>query len=236
VKTKIINNLKEIYISLLNIAYPNLCVPCGEVLMKGEQCLCLSCLYNIPKTNYHLECDNSVEKRFWGKIPIFRATAFFYFEKGSNFQKLLHDLKYKNNKNLGFVLGKHAGADLLNCSDFSSIDTIVPVPLHPKKLKTRGYNQSEWIGKGLSEIMNKPQNTTNLVRVKENVSQTRKSVYERYENTEGIFDLKDDRIFEGKHILLVDDVLTTGSTLEACVQALLKTKDVKISIFTLAIA
>jgi ComF family protein len=137
---------------------------------------------------------------------------------------------------LGYVLGKYAGADLLDCPDFLSVDTIVPVPLHPKRLKSRGYNQSEWIGKGLAEIMNKPQNIENLVRVKENVSQTRKSVYERYENTEGIFDLQDDTLFEGQHILLVDDVLTTGSTLEACVQALLKTKNVKISIFTLAIA
>ena len=228
--------LKPLLTDLLNIIYPNLCVTCGEILMRGERCLCLSCLYNVPKTNYHLESDNPIEVRFWGKVPTFRATAFFFFNKGSAFQKLLHDLKYKNNKKLGFVLGKYAGADLLNCSDFSSVNTIVPVPLHPKKFRQRGYNQSEWIGKGLSEIMNIPQNTENLIRIKENVSQTQKSVYQRYENTEGIFALNDEKLFEGQHILLVDDVLTTGSTLEACVQALLKTKDIKISIFTLAVA
>ena len=228
--------LKPILTDLLNIIYPNLCVTCGEILMRGEQCLCLSCLYNVPKTNYHTQRDNPLEERFWGKISAFRGTAFFFFNKGSVFQKLLHDLKYKNNKKLGYVLGKYAGADLLNCPDFSTIDTIVPVPLHPKRLKQRGYNQSEWIGKGLSEMMNKPQNTENLIRVKENVSQTQKSVYERYENTEGIFALNDEKLFEGQHILLVDDVLTTGSTLEACVQVLLKTENIKISIFTLAVA
>jgi len=224
------------FIDLLNIMYPNLCVTCGETLMKGEQYLCLSCLYNIPKTNYHLERENPVEKRFWGKIPLFRGTAFFFFQKGSPFQKLLHDLKYKGDKELGMVLGKYAGADLLVSPDFLSVDTIIPVPLHPKKYQKRGYNQSEWIGKGLSEIMGKPQDTKNLIRVKENVSQTKKSVYERYENTEGIFQLKDETLFEGQHILLVDDVLTTGSTLEACAQALLKTKNIKVSVFTLAMA
>ena len=216
--------------------YPKLCVVCGEILMKGEQSLCLFCLYNIPKTNYHLRQDSPIEKRFWGKFSLFRGTAFFFFEKGSPFQKLLHNLKYKGDKELGYVLGKYAGIDLMDSSDFLSIDTILPVPLHPKKYQKRGYNQSEWIGKGLSEIMNRPQNINNLIRVKENVSQTKKSVYERYENTEGIFELKDDNIFEGKHVLLVDDVLTTGSTLEACAQALLKTKNIKISVFTLAIA
>jgi len=228
--------LKEIYHSLLSICYPDLCVPCGELLVKGEEALCLNCLYNLPKTNFHLQNDNPVEERFWGKIQLFRATAFFYFEKGSNFQKLLHNLKYKNDKNLGYVLGKYAAADLMESPDFLTVDTIVPVPLHQNKLKTRGYNQSEWIGKGLSEIMNIAQDSTNLIREKENPSQTNKSVFERYENTEGIFDIKDKALFEGQHILLVDDVLTTGSTLEACVHALKKTKDIKISIFTLALA
>jgi ComF family protein len=219
-----------------NLMYPNLCIICGENLNKNEQHLCITCLHGIPKTNYHLHADNPVEKSFWGKVPVYRGTAFFFFQKGSPFQKLLHSLKYKSNKEIGQHLGKYAAVDLLDSDDFATIDVIIPVPLHPKKYKIRGYNQSEWIGKGLSEILEKPQDTTTLIRVTENTTQTKKSVFERFENTEGIFELKDKTILEGKHVLLVDDVLTTGSTLEACMRALLETQNIKISVFTLAVA
>lgn len=219
-----------------NLLFPDLCVVCGENLLKNEQHICFTCLHAIPKTNYHLLTDNPIEKRFWGKIPVFRGTAFFFFQKGSPFQKLLHALKYKGNKEIGEVLGKYAAADLLDSADFASVDVIVPVPLHPKRYKKRGYNQSECIAKGLSTILGKPQDTTTLHRVRENTTQTKKSVYERFENTEGIFELLDKNTFSGKHILLVDDVLTTGSTLEACIQVLLLSEDIKISIFTLAAA
>jgi len=219
-----------------NLMYPDLCLVCGESLLQNEQHLCLNCLYNIPKTNFHLQNANPIEKRFWGKVPIYRGTAFFFFQKGSAFQKLLHSLKYKGNKEVGQVLGKYAAVDLLDSEDFASIDVIIPVPLHAKKLEKRGYNQSEWIGNGLSEILKIPQDVTTLCRVKENVTQTKKSVFERYENTEGIFELKDKNALIGKHILLVDDVLTTGSTLEACVRVLIEIDDVKVSIFALAVA
>lgn len=221
---------------LFCIMYPDLCVVCGENLQKQEQQLCLSCLHTLPKTNYHLEIDNNIEKRFWGKVELFRATAFFHFQKGSPFQKILHSLKYKDNKELGYILGKYAAVDLLESADFKSIDIIIPVPLHPKKLKERGYNQSEWIAKGLSEIMSKPQYTKVLTRTKENTTQTKKSVFERFENTVGIFQIVGSADIEGKHILLIDDVLTTGSTLEACIKALLEIKGVKVSVFTLAVA
>jgi len=219
-----------------NLMYPDLCLVCGENLIKNEHHLCLACLHAIPKTNYHLVADNPIEKRFWGKVPICRGTAFFFFQKGSPFQKLLHHLKYKGNKEIGKVLGKYAAADLLESPDFASVDVIIPVPLHPNKYKKRGYNQSEWIGKGLSEIFGKPQDTTSLLRVQENATQTKKSVFERFENTAGIFELKDNTTLAGKHVLLVDDVLTTGSTLEACIRALLATEGIKVSIFTVAVA
>jgi ComF family protein len=224
------------FVDFFNLMYPDLCLVCGENLMKTEQHLCLSCLHGIPKTNFHLQNDNPIEKRFWGKVAVYRCTAFFFFQKGSPFQKLLHCLKYKGNKEIGELLGKYAACDLIDSSDFSTVDVIIPVPLHPKKYKTRGYNQSEWIGKGLSEILQKPQNITSLIRVKENTTQTKKSVFERYENTEGIFELKDKELLEGKHVLLVDDVLTTGSTLEACIQSLQKVNGIKVSVFTLALA
>lgn len=219
-----------------NLMYPNLCIVCSENLLKNEHHLCITCLHGIPKTNFHLIHDNPIEKRFWGKVPVFRGTAFFFFQKGSPFQKLLHCLKYKGNKEIGQVLGKYAATDLLDSPDFALVDVIIPVPLHPQKHKIRGYNQSEWIGKGLSEILDKPQDTRTLIRVRENTTQTKKSVFERYENTEGIFDLTDKTTLSGKHVLLVDDVLTTGSTLEACISALLETDGIKISVFTLAVA
>ena len=224
------------FLDFFNLLYPDLCVVCAENLHKNEEHICISCLNSIPKTNYHHIPDNPIEKRFWGKVPIHRATAFFHFQKGSHFQKLLHALKYKGNKEIGQLIGKYAAVDLLESPDFSSIDVIIPVPLHPGKYKLRGYNQSEWIGKGLSEILGKPQDTNTLVRVKENTTQTRKSVFERYENTEGIFKCIDMTALVGKHILLVDDVLTTGSTLEACINGLLSIEGVKVSVFTLAVA
>lgn len=224
------------FVDFFNLMYPDLCLVCGENLIKTEQHLCLSCLHSIPKTNFHLQIDNPIEKRFWGKVSVFRCTAFFFFQKGSPFQKLLHSLKYKGNKEIGELLGKYAACDLIDSKDFSTVDVIIPVPLHPTKYKTRGYNQSEWIGKGLSEILQKPQDITSLIRLKENTTQTKKSVFERYENTEGIFELKDIEILKGKHVLLVDDVLTTGSTLEACIKSLQKVNGIKISVFTLALA
>jgi len=224
------------FVDFFNLMYPDLCIVCGENLLKNEHHLCLACLHAIPKTNYHLIADNPIEKRFWGKVPVFRCTSFFFFQKGSPFQKLLHCLKYKGNKEIGEVLGKYAAADILVSPDFASVDVIIPVPLHPKKYKKRGYNQSEWIARGLSEILEKPQDIVTLVRVRENATQTKKSVFERYENTEGIFELSDLTILKNKHVLLVDDVLTTGSTLEACIRALLETEGIKVSVFTLAVA
>jgi len=224
------------FTDLIDLMFPNLCIVCGTNLLKNEHQLCLSCLHDIPKTNYHLMKENPIEKRFWGKVLVYKATSYFFFQKGSSFQKLLHILKYKGNKEIGELMGKYAAIDLLDSPDFTSIDLIIPVPLHPKKYKMRGYNQSEWIGKGISAILDKPQDISTLVRIRENATQTKKTVYERFENTEGIFELRDKTILEGKHVLLVDDVLTTGSTLEACVKALLETKGIKVSIFTLAVA
>ncbi len=228
--------IANLFTEFFNLLYPNLCIVCNENLHRNEHFLCLTCLHGIPKTNYHNTIDNPIEKRFWGKVPIQSSTAFFFFQKGSPFQKILHALKYKNNKEVGEVLGKYAAVDLLDSPNFTSIDVIIPVPLHPKKLQKRGYNQSEWICNGLSTILNKPLDTTSLIRIRENTTQTKKTVFERYENTDGIFELKNKTALIGKHILLVDDVLTTGSTLEACIIALLEAEGAKVSVFALAIA
>lgn len=228
--------IKDLFTELLNLIYPNCCLVCGENLLGSEQFVCLRCVNEIPKTNYHNRRDNEAEKRFWGKVDIFRATAFFHYQKGSAFQTLIHNLKYKGCKEVGDVLGRFAAADLIENEDFASIDYIVPVPLHPNKQRKRGYNQSEYIAKGIATVMQKQLETENLYRAIENPTQTKKSVYERFENTARIFALHSPQVFENKHILLVDDVMTTGSTLEGCVMAMKDVKNLKISLFTLAIA
>lgn len=228
--------MKKPFHELLNLIYPNLCLICGESLLRTEKQICLSCIQQIPRTNFHLQVDNPVEKKFWGKVPIFRGSSFYFFQKGSPFQKLLHELKYKDNHDIGVIMGQHAALDLLQSDDFKSIEIIIPLPLHPKKLILRGYNQSELIAKGLASIMEVSIDTTTLIRTKENTTQTKKTVFERFENTLGIFDVTDTKVLEAKHVLLVDDVLTTGSTLEAAVAALIQIPNIKISVFTLAIA
>lgn len=229
------NRVLQILRNLFDLVFPNQCVVCGENLQPDEQVLCMKCLYRIPRTNYHLKNNNPLEKRFWGKADVERATAFYFFSKGSPYRHLLHLLKYNKRTDVGSALGRYAAVDLLESEAFREFDYIVPVPLHPNKLKKRGYNQSECIANGLSEVLRVPVDTQTLIRVIENPTQTKKSVYERWENTNGIFDITSPERFEGKRILLVDDVLTTGSTLIACVQAL-KKSNCRVSVFTLASA
>lgn len=228
--------MKTLISNFLGLLYPNLCLICGENLLKSEHQICLKCINEIPRTNFHLQKDNPVEKRFWGKADIQKGTSFFFFTKGSPFQKLLHELKYHDNKEIGELMGKYAAVDLLVDETFSSVDYLVPIPLHPKKYAKRGYNQSELICNGISKIWNKPIEIKSLKRIRETATQTKKSVFERYENTAGIFEVIDKQAFENKHILLVDDVLTTGSTIEAAIKAVKQCEGVKVSIFTLAMA
>lgn len=225
--------VKNVIWEFLNLIYPNTCIACHKTLVHGEQHLCFPCLSNLAFTSFHLEPDNSIEQRFWGKFPIHRATALFFYQKGTNSQLILHHIKYKGNKELGEMMGLMLG-EKINQTPAFNVDMIIPVPLHPKKLAQRGYNQSEWIAKGIATKMNVPLDTRHLIRKIENPSQTKRGVYERWENTNGIFDLEDAHELRHKHILLVDDVITTGSTIEACVQALQKAGDIKISMAFLA--
>lgn len=226
----------SVFKHLIQLIYPNLCLVCTENLMAGENLVCLSCLSKLPYTDYHLQASNPIEQRFWGKFPVEGAASLYFYQKATAGQQLLHALKYKGEKQLGEFLGRQLGVRLAESAVFQTVDLVVPVPLHPKKYRKRGYNQSECICNGIAAALHVPVDFTNLERLVENPTQTRKGVYERWENTQGIFGVKDTALFAGKHILLVDDVLTTGSTLEACAQAILQAKGVKISIATLAVA
>ena len=230
------NSLAQHLNDLLEFFYPTLCVTCGNRLVMQEKFLCFECWNDLPVTNFHQQPGNKVEQLFWGRTKIESATAFFTYKKGSNYQHLIHYIKYKGMKELGFETGRRFGFVLNDSDQFKTIDAIVPVPLHPVKQKKRGYNQSEWIGKGISETMQKPLVVNNLIRQVYTSTQTRKNRFERWGNVENIFGVNNPEEFEGKHIILIDDVVTTGSTLEACAELLHKTDDTKVSIATLGFA
>lgn len=218
-----------------NLFFPDLCVVCNNHLLNQEELICTKCLYQLPKTNFHKQVDNPVSQLFWGRTKIEYATGLFSFYKGSKYQSMMHQFKYHGKKEIGYILGKYFGHQIKE-SVFREIDVIIPVPLHITKLKKRGYNQSEWLAKGLAESMNKKLDTKSLVRKVATETQTRKSRYDRWKNVERIFEIEDHKKLEGKHVLIVDDVVTTGSTLEACINVVLKIKDTKVSIATLAVA
>ncbi len=220
---------------LLNLLYPRLCVACDDLLEMNEQYICTKCLYHLPKTDFHLQENNEIEQMLKTWFDVCHASAFFFFQKGSPFQKLLHELKYKGQKGIGLVFGGYVGTDFVLADKFTDVDVVVPVPLHPKKLKQRGYNQSEWIAKGIAEKLGKPIDTEHLVRIVANKSQTKTfNAEERKKNVENIFFVTDTSFFDGKHVLIVDDVLTTGATIASCAEQILKANNVKISVVVLA--
>ena len=232
----IIRFFKTIFHDFFSLIYPRICPSCENSLLKNDLFLCTNCSFELPKTKFHNDKDNFVNQLFWGRVQLENATAYYYFIKKSKFQKLIHKLKYKGNRQIGFELGRLLGLELVESGWYKGIDFIVPVPLHPKREKKRGYNQSYWIAKGVADAMYIAVNNKNLYRSVETETQTRKSRTERWENVESIFKLKNDSLFEDKHILLIDDVVTTGSTLEACANTLLLAKNSKVSIATLAVS
>lgn len=218
------------------LIYPDLCAVCDSPLMHGEEVLCTRCSYKLPRTRNWNESDNEVAKIFWGRVYLLHACSFFYFRKGSRYQKLLHKLKYADRKDIGRYLGQQFGRELLAVDQLSNISAIIPVPLHPKKLRKRGYNQSEWIALGLSDTMSIPIITNALQRIVYTETQTRKGRLERWDNVSEVFAIAHKEKIKGKHILLVDDVVTTGATLEACAQVLITEGECEVSVATLACA
>lgn len=220
----------------LELFFPKICIICGNKLVTQEKFLCLDCYHDIPRTNFQTDPDNKAAQLLWGRVRAENVFSFYYFRKGSKYQKLVHYIKYKGLRELGYEAGKWMGGAMSANASLTGFDIVVPVPLHPRKEKQRGYNQSEWIARGISDFLGKPIVTDNLIRMVYSSTQTRKHRFERWKNVENIFTVKNTQPFAGKHLLLVDDVLTTGSTLESCSAGLMKIPGVKISVATLAYA
>ena len=217
-----------------NLIFPKLCCACSNSLLKNEVTICTGCILSLPKTNFHLDAENIVNKVFWGRVQSEMATSFYLFSKKSRVQSLLHNLKYKGNKEVGAVVGALLGNELKDAIYFQGIDVVVPVPLHKRKLKKRGYNQSEWIAKGVAESMDISINTETLIRKKDSQTQTKKKRYKRWENVAEIFGVLNNHL-DGKSVLLIDDVVTTGATIEACSQVLIN-QGCKVFVATIAYA
>lgn len=225
--------LKWVLEEITHFFYPNSCPVCQTKLLPKEMGVCLQCIYKLPKTNNFEEVNNFGEVLLAGRFPFERVSSFAFFTKEGLLQSLIHELKYNNKPIIGNLLGTLFGADLLGSNFLQPIDVIVPVPLHPKKKLIRGYNQAEAFAQGISKATSLPVSVDELIRVVNNPTQTNRTKSQRWDNVKGIFDVKSKDAFHNKHVLLVDDVITTGSTLEACVNALLQCSNVKISIATI---
>jgi ComF family protein len=222
--------------SIINLFFPKVCSGCSSFLLSNENVICTVCRHDIPLTNHHLNPENDAFKKFYGRIPVIHTSALFYFHKKGIVQELIHNLKYKGHEEIGTVLGEWYAEDLKTIELLQSVDEIIPVPLHRRKLKERGYNQVTAFGKALSSGLNIDYNDSILVRNVYSKTQSKKNLLGRTEGIESTFDVSFTEKDHNKHFLLIDDVITTGSTLEACSRALLKIPGAKISIVCMAMA
>jgi ComF family protein len=226
-------SLKRYLQGFFCILYPRTCAACGNVLYYNENVLCFKCYIELPRTRFHDDPDNEVARLFWGRIPVKNATSFIYFDKESRYKNILHELKYKGQQQVGIEMGRLFGLELRETS-FAMADLIIPIPLHYSKYHKRGYNQSALIATGLSEVLKIPLRTDMVSRLSNTSSQTSKSRFERWINVQDKFYIQQASAYINKHILLVDDVITTGATMEACANALLSVTGVTFSIASLA--
>lgn len=224
----------SIWSRLLDLISPRLCVVCHERLALSEEVLCSKCNLHLPRTGFQLDpLENDMAKAFWGQIPVEKVAALFYFEPHAETANLVYDLKYHDQPDIGHVMGRMVAREFEKSGFFDHLDAIVPVPLSPKRQRQRGYNQSELIAGGISEVTGLPIYNKVVKRSTFSESQTRLGRWERNENVEGAFQLADADTIRGKHLLVVDDVVTTGATVTACARELLKAGGVKISILSL---
>ncbi|OEK09796.1 amidophosphoribosyltransferase [Flavivirga aquatica] len=221
---------------LINLFFPQVCHACLEYLNDNEDTICTNCRHDLPVTNFHFNNDDTVKKALYGRVKIENGTALFRFEKKGLVQQLIHGLKYKGYENIGIFLGDWLGSELKTIDCYKSIDLVIPVPLHKNKLKERGYNQVTKFGQQIAKALNINYQDDVLLKTTNNKSQVNKKRLARWNNTSELFTLENSAIIENKHILLIDDIITTGATLEACFNILNHAKNIKISIATIAIA
>ena len=219
----------------INLLYPTVCHICEAELLKNEELICTSCLHDLPVTGYHLDNENPVKKVFYGRVKIEKATALLHFRKKAGVQHLIHDLKYRGHREIGTYLGKWLGTELSNSDWKDKIDVIIPVPLHRSRLKERGFNQVEDFGKEIAASLNAEYNDNILLKISSTQTQTFKDRLSRWGKLEETLQIQNSEKIAGKHILLVDDLVTTGATLEACAHKLYEVSDITISIATMAI-
>lgn len=222
--------------NIINLFFPPVCAGCHSFLLSNEKVICTLCRHNIPLTNHHLNPENEAFKKFYGRIPVEYTSALLYFHKKGIVQELIHNLKYKGQEEIGTVLGEWFSEDLKNSRIIQGVDEIIPVPLHKRKLRERGYNQVTDFGLALSKNLNVPYNSTLLIRNIYSKTQSKKTLLNRSDGINTIFDVSFTEKDHNKHFLLIDDVITTGSTLDACSHALLKIPGAKISIVCMAMA
>lgn len=230
-----LSGIRQAADDFLSLFFPRLCAACNGNLVRGEEAVCTACLDKMPRTNDALSpAENPVARVFWGRIPLQGAAACFIFSKGSHVQELIHNLKYNGRTDAGIAAGKLFGAELKDLTPFNTATAIVPVPLHRKKLLKRGYNQSASFGEGLASAMGIPHYPDGMLRLDATESQTKKSRNDRWDNVAEVFAVNPKAGLKGKHIILVDDVITTGATIEACVNPLLALEGTTVSVIALA--
>lgn len=217
-----------------HLFYPHTCAGCGSDLLEHDQSICIHCYSQLPETGFASLSVNPIEKIFYGRLDVHSATAGYYFTKSSVLQHLIHQLKYKGRKDVGLQLGKWFGLQLKQSNRFSNLDYLIPLPLFPHKEKKRGYNQAAVLCEGISEIINVPVVKDIVLRKRYTDTQTKKGRSDRWVNVEGSFEVSDPVVLSNKNLLLVDDVITTGATIEACGFAIKEAADVNLSIAALA--
>ncbi|REG89685.1 ComF family protein [Winogradskyella sediminis] len=222
--------------NLLNLFFPMVCEACNNALADNEQVICTTCRHHLPVTNFHFNNAEDVKKIVYGRVKLENATALLHFSKKGIVQQILHNLKYRGHEDIGTFFGKWFGAELATLEPYKDIDVVMPVPLYKSKLRKRGYNQVAKFGKEIAQALGAEYNDTVLIKTKSTKTQVFKERLTRWNDDGTLFDISENTTLRGKHVLLIDDIITTGATVEACASVLLKIDNIKLSLATMAIA